>query len=420
MADRVQRSVNGVIGRLIRVGTAAGLSDAQLLERFATRHGEAAECAFAALLERHGPMVLRVCHSVLGDPHDAQDALQATFLILVRKAGAVRRRESLAGWLYGVALRVAAHSRSTAARRRAVEFAAGSIRARCFAPPPEDRHLELWDEVDRLPERFRLAVVLCYLEGLTHEQAAARLEWPVGTVRSRLARARQRLRGRLTKRGLAPSAAVLAALGSRSDASSLPLSLVEPTGKAAMLIAARDAAEAGLVSTSAAALTEGVLRTMFFAKLKSAALALLTAGTIAAGAGVYGYQAPAPPRRPPPPAVRKNHSAPKPRGTSSRAQRDPYRNAASRTDPPRTQSESLPSLEPRASCRNRVNWGARRTPRHASACWRASGAHRCAAPTASRASTPRRPSGTNPFRNHRCHPLRRTPSAPMRYREHRG
>src|SRR3954471_18716386 len=124
MDELQQRSVLGAIDRLFRVGTAAGFSDAQLLERFATRHGEAAEAAFAALVERHGPMVLRVCSRVLNDPHDAQDAFQATFLILVRKPGAVRQRGSLAGWLYGVALRVAAHSRAAAARRRSVEQAA--------------------------------------------------------------------------------------------------------------------------------------------------------------------------------------------------------------------------------------------------------------------------------------------------------
>ena len=188
MGQLRQRSVLAAIDRLFREGTAAGLSDAQLMERFATRHGEAAEAAFAALMERHGPMVLRVCRRVLNDPHDAQDAFQATFLILVRRPDAVRQRASLAGWLYGVALRVAAHSRAVSARRRVVEQAAGSRLASGYVPD-EGRH-EVWEEVDRLPERYRLAVVLCYLEGLTHEQAAARLGWPVGTVRSRLARAR--------------------------------------------------------------------------------------------------------------------------------------------------------------------------------------------------------------------------------------
>jgi RNA polymerase sigma-70 factor (ECF subfamily) len=290
MGPSRQRLVLGAIDRLFRSGTAAGLSDSQLLERFATRHGEAAEAAFAMLVERHGPMVLRVCRSVLGDPHDAQDAFQATFLILVQKPAAVRRRESLAGWLYGVAVRVAAHSRAASARRRVVESAA---RARDAAvPAATGDHQEVWEEVNRLPERYRLAVVLCYLEGLTHEQAAARLGWPVGTVRSRLARARARLRGRFLKRGLAPGCLA-----------PLPHSLVEPTVKAAMLVAAHDAAEAGLVSASAAALTQGVLRTMLFAKLKSAVLAFVTVGAVAAGAGVYGYQDRVPDPRPEPAPV---------------------------------------------------------------------------------------------------------------------
>src|SRR3954454_13739943 len=111
MAVGRRRAVLGSIDRLFRAGAATGLSDAQLLERFATRHDEAAEAAFTALVERHGPMVYRVCRRVLKDPHDAHDAFQATFLVLVRKPGAVRSRESLASWLYGVALRVAAHSR---------------------------------------------------------------------------------------------------------------------------------------------------------------------------------------------------------------------------------------------------------------------------------------------------------------------
>jgi RNA polymerase sigma factor (sigma-70 family) len=295
MGSRRQDAVLEAIERLFRGGTAAGLSDGQLLDRFATRHDEAAEAAFAALLERHGPMVLRLCRRLLADPNDADDAFQATFLILVRKAGAVRDRAALASWLYGVALRVAAQSRAASARRQTVERVAGGRLAREIVPE-EPRH-ELWDEVDRLPERYRVAVVVCYLEGLTHEQAAQRLGWPVGTVRSRLSRARDRLRRRLSARGLAPSAmtSALAFAGAKTQAKSmsLPISLIEPTIKAAMLCAAHDAAEAGLVSATAASLTEGVLRTMFLTKLKSAALVLLTAGAVA-GAGAYGYQAPEP------------------------------------------------------------------------------------------------------------------------------
>src|SRR4051812_8884536 len=186
MADRPE-TVLGTVDRLFRFGTASGLSDGQLLDRFASRHDEAAEAAFAALVERHGPMVLTVCRRALNDPHDAEDAFQATFLILMRKAGSAPSRESLAAWLYGVARRVSAHARAAAARRRVVERAA-ALRCGAVDPtPPDEPDRDLWDEVDRLPAAQRAAVVHCYLEGLTHEQAAQRLGWPVGTVRSRLA-----------------------------------------------------------------------------------------------------------------------------------------------------------------------------------------------------------------------------------------
>ena len=130
-------------------------------------------------------MVLAVCRRILHDSHDAQDAFQATFLVLVRKAGTVRKRESIADWLYGVALRVSAHARAAAARRRSVERAAVTGPSIAYETPPD---IDVRDEVEHLPQDLRSAVVLCYLEGLTHEQAARRLGWPVGTVRSRLAR----------------------------------------------------------------------------------------------------------------------------------------------------------------------------------------------------------------------------------------
>src|SRR4029077_4544240 len=153
-----KRALFGPIGRLFRTGTVAGLSDAQLLERFILRHDEAAEAAFAALVERHGPMVLAVCRRVLNDPHDAQDAFQATFLVLVRKASTVRRRQSVAEWLYGVALRVSAHSWADSARRRSVERQAGTRSSTTYEMTPAD--LDVWDEVEHLPRDLRAAVVL--------------------------------------------------------------------------------------------------------------------------------------------------------------------------------------------------------------------------------------------------------------------
>ena len=179
----------------------SNLTDGQLVERFLTRHGEAAEAAFEALIDRHGSMVLRVCRTQLGDPHDVEDSFQATFLVFVRKASSIRKRDSLASWFYGVAHKVSARARANAARRRSYERRAGQ-RVNEAPSEGERRDLEalLHQEIGRLSAKYRTPIVLCYLEGLTHERAAEQLGWPVGTVRGRLARARGLLRARLTRR----------------------------------------------------------------------------------------------------------------------------------------------------------------------------------------------------------------------------
>jgi len=195
---------------LFDTGTTGGLTDGELLGRLADRpaQDDAAGPAFAALVDRHGPMVLRVCRSILRDEHDAQDAFQATFLVLVRRADAVRRQESAGSWLHGVALRVAAHARAGMARRRRHERCAGELAVTADRSGAEGVSPELaailHEELGRLPERYRAALVLCYLEGYTCEAASRRLGWPVGTVKSRLARGRERLRGRLIRRGVVP------------------------------------------------------------------------------------------------------------------------------------------------------------------------------------------------------------------------
>ena len=286
MGARFRVTVRPAINRLFCTGTAVGLTDAQLLERFVEAHDEGAESAFNVLVERHGPMVLAVCRRVLHDPHDAQDAFQATFLVLVRKAGSVRRRESIADWLHGVARRVSARARADLARRRTVErrAVAGSLTA--YQPPlPE---VDVRDEVEHLPHDLRAPVVLCYLQGLTHEQAARRLGWPVGTVRSRLARARDRLRADLTRRGIAPSAALLPMLA--LNKLPIPEGLIDTTVKAAMLLTARDAGEAGLISASAVALTDGVLHTMLVSKMRLTAVVLVAVGAISSGVHLCAYQ----------------------------------------------------------------------------------------------------------------------------------
>ena len=209
MAKGVHGEALQHVRMLFEAGAVGGLTDRQLLERFRTRDGEAAEWAFAALVERHGPMILRVCRRTLRDEHAAQDAFQATFLVLVRKAGSLRAEGSLGGWLHSVACRVAACARGAEARRRAHERrAALTVDALTVDANGggDDLGPALHEEIGRLPEAYRTAVVLCDLEGLTQDQAAQRLGCPSGTVRSRLARGRGRLRARLIRRGLTPLA----------------------------------------------------------------------------------------------------------------------------------------------------------------------------------------------------------------------
>ncbi len=278
------------IHTLFNVGTVGGLTDGQLLDRFTTGTGEAAELAFAALVERHGPMVLRVCQSVVRQPHDAQDAFQATFLVLVRKASSIRNRDSLASWLHGVACRIAASARVATARRqrherRAAEQAMTSVEAE----DRDDLASVLHKELDRLPEKYRAPIVLCYLESLTHEQAAQKLRWPVGTVRSRLARGREQLRGRLTRRGLALSVGLLeGALAAETATAAFPVVLASITTEAAVQYASGRFLTAGITSASVTFLLEGAINAMFVTKLKFAALAF---GLIATGAVVVAQQA---------------------------------------------------------------------------------------------------------------------------------
>ena len=206
MAERQSVAVFQQFRTLFGAGTAVGLDDGQLLERFVECRDEA---AFAALLARHGPLVLGACRRLLANPADVEDAFQATFLVLVRKARSLRNRHLLGTWLYKVAYRVALRARAQADRRTQPAHEAVAMAS---AGDAERRELcEVIDEeILRLPRRYRGPVMLCYLEGVSHEEAARQLGCPLGTVNSRLATARQGLRMRLTKRGLAPSGASLA------------------------------------------------------------------------------------------------------------------------------------------------------------------------------------------------------------------
>ncbi len=261
-------------------------SDAQLLQRFLAQRDES---AFELLVWRHGPMVLGVCRRLLRDRHDAEDAFQATLLVLARKAGSIGKGSSVGSWLYKVAYRVALRAR---ARRRTCPEVQTEIEPVRWDPHPADgpgwRELRgvLDEELARLPEKYRAPVVLCYLEGLTNAEAARRLRCPPGTVKTRLAYARRLLAERLTSRGLALGAGlVLAGIVSPEASAALSPALAQATVRAALGMA-------GALSAPVAELTEGVLHAMFLTKLRLVT-AVLAAGLALAGAGVVSYQAPA-------------------------------------------------------------------------------------------------------------------------------
>jgi RNA polymerase sigma factor (sigma-70 family) len=264
-----------------------------LLEYFA-REGD--QAAFAELVRRHGPMVLGVCRRILGDVHAAEDAFQAVFLVLARRAGAVRWRESVGGWLHGVARRVALKARAKAARQHDP--------ARWNASPPADpaeevaareMHRLLDQELQGLPAKYRGPLVLCDLEGKTHEEAARELGWPRGSLAKRLAGARQRLRARLLRRGVVLSAGAALAAGNDHTAA-VPAELAGAAAQAA----------AGTPSVTATALAKGVVLAMWLTRTAVAAMAVvLLGGSI--GLGVLAYRAPAAPAPAPkgdPPAAR--------------------------------------------------------------------------------------------------------------------
>jgi RNA polymerase sigma factor (sigma-70 family) len=262
-----------------------GLTDAELLERFVASHDEA---AFEVLVWRHGAMVLGLCRRMLRHEHDAEDAFQATFLALVRKARSISKREALSSWLYKVAYRVALALRANGTK-------SATVRARVDLPGKDSGDEVLWrdlrpvldEEVKRLPEKYRAPFVLCYLEGRTNEEAAQQLGCPRGTVLSRLARARERLRQRLTRRGLGLAVGLGATLGTEQGTAAVPAGLVHITLKAALAIATGKSATA-VVSAPVAALTQGVLHAMFMTKLKLTLAVALAVGVAGVGAGALG------------------------------------------------------------------------------------------------------------------------------------
>lgn len=270
----------------------AGWTDGQLLASFVDHKDEA---AFEALVRRHGPMVFGVCRRVVCNHHDAEDAFQTTFLVLARKASSVRPRERVANWLYGVALRTAMKAKAMTEKRRGREKQVAEM------PQPEAVRQDQWRdlkplldrELNGLPEKYRLPILLCDLEGKTIKEVSRQLSWPQGTLAGRLARGRKLLAKRLARRGVALSAGSLAAAVSQNSASAaVPTSLMSSTVKAAATIGAGQAMVAGVVPAKIAILMEGVLKTMLLSKLKTASVGLLLVALVVGAAGaIYQTQA---------------------------------------------------------------------------------------------------------------------------------
>jgi RNA polymerase sigma factor (sigma-70 family) len=264
-------------------------TDRQLLDDFAARRNEA---AFTALVSRHGPMVLRVCRRVLHHEQDAEDAFQATFLVLARNTGSIRKRDAVADWLHGVAYRTAMQAKRSAARRRNHEARLRDVLPqRAASPTWDDVQAVLDEEVQRLPPCFRGAFVLCVLEGKGGSEAADELGCKEGTVKSRVNRARRLLQRQLARRGIKLSA-LLAALSVAASAgrAALPATLARATVRSGLLVAAGEPA-AAVIPPHVATLAAGVTRAMSLTKAKIATALLLAVGLIAASAGALAHQA---------------------------------------------------------------------------------------------------------------------------------
>jgi RNA polymerase sigma factor (sigma-70 family) len=288
---------SGQLGSLMQhlrrlVGGAAGADtpDALLLQQFTE---QADEAAFGSLVARHGPLVLGVCRRVLHDEHQAEDAFQAVFMVLAKRASAIRRPEALSSWLYGVAYKASARLRAGSLQRYTQESQVPAMGDPNSSEPDalsEATRRELRavidEELSRLPDKYRLPMILCYLEGKTNEEAARQLNWTKGTVSGQLARARDLLRNRLARRGVALSAGILAtALAQNAASASVSQALLASTVQGAILF------NAGKATGVSAALAHSTLQSMFAAKVKVAAAVLVIVGALAGTGGVVAYQA---------------------------------------------------------------------------------------------------------------------------------
>jgi len=285
---RTHQLATAELVRLFDTGSLSGLSEWQLLERFVAYRDE---LAFQVFVSRHGPMVLGICRRMLANAADVEDAFQATFLVLLKRAGSLGPGDAIAAWLHGVAVRVAQQARSAAARRGQRERLGMTYEVAGVDPASEDSELRriLDEEINRLPLKYRAPIVLCYLEGQTHEQAARQLHWPLGTVKGRLARARSLLESRLTRRGVACGTGLAALAACSSAEAAVPASLLAATCNAAARIGSGTLI-ANVVSASIAQLLHGVLSAMILQKLKLIAVACVVSGLFLTGAGVVARQ----------------------------------------------------------------------------------------------------------------------------------
>jgi RNA polymerase sigma factor (sigma-70 family) len=316
-------SVLQFLRRAVAPADGGNATDGQLLDAFITRCDG---LAFAALVRRHGSMVLGVCRRVLGNLHDAEDAFQATFLVLARKAPSVRPRQMVGNWLYGVAYRTALEARGASARRKAKEREVVKPEA-VPEDTPRDWQPLLDRELHRLPAKYRVPIVLCDLEGKTRREVARQLGWPEGTVSVRLARGRVLLAERLSRRGLTLAGGAVAwAVSGQAAPGCVPTRLMLSTIKAATSVAVGQAVAPGMISGNVAALTEGVLKAMLLTKLKVATGVLLAVGAVAMAAGALGHRGPAQApaaARPPVVAVHgQGQAAPPPARDEMQARKD--------------------------------------------------------------------------------------------------
>jgi RNA polymerase sigma factor (sigma-70 family) len=285
------QSVFRHVRELLQASNSQPVSDRELLDRFVSAGDQD---AFALLLERHGPKVMGVCRHLLRDTHRADDAFQATFLVFVRKAGTIRKRQSVGSWLYGVAFRTALKARTRAQRIQAYERQVDPMPTSDFRAEALEHDVRpmVLEEIHRLPEKYQAPVLLCYFDGKSEQEAAEELRWPAGTVRARMARARELLRSRLARRGLALSTAQLVVLlAGDSLPAAVPVALVNSTLEAVGLLVAGQSVVPALISAEAATLAAGVLKSMWIAKLRIGASLVMVVAALGLAVGVMTHAA---------------------------------------------------------------------------------------------------------------------------------